>query len=576
MFGDAAKRLEYVGQQVQDQAGYRNFLTTVGILLYATGHDARANALLQEAQARGQAGMDLDEIIGYARPIGDTPFDKFVPWVYREFSRLAFETPDDYIAAANALASVAPHLAAWQRKTKVDLNRLRMDAVIAAIEAWQVEHRRDPALPGKIVYRFADGWTIQQLTTQAQIVSEGVSMQHCMRDPSKDYAAQVTCEPGLSRQARNIYSLRDPSGVPYVTLMQARPEGAFVEVRSVGNKAVPAQLQPYVDEFIAAAPGLKTPPGADMLGAMRTTGLTIFIDEHPDPDLGYVISSLRYAHIDDDEPIGSGPSAEADTLAQAQQIAKQIATAARKRGVADVEILVEGDAGGLGAARGDGETGTVEAVIAERDGWPDAGDYVLVGDDVYQIVTLADWIHTGATGSGAPNYVYGRLRLADWDDLPDGEEPAWWAEIVDSSVDSSEDISEDSFEGLGAADRPYHVYAADGFESAHQTQAAAHKAAERGAARRGLTYKVVKADRHGMTGGNRGTVVAVVGGRGGGLGARRRAPLNVPEQIRHGSFGPIVWLRDGTTRMATQRDMDRLPVGPDLTRAEESAIPDDL
>jgi hypothetical protein len=45
-----------------------------------------------------------------------------------------------------------------------------------------------------------------------------------------------------------------------------------------------------------------------------------------------------------------------------------------------------------------------------------------------------------------------------------------------------------------------------------------------------------------------------------------------PEQIRHGSFGPIVWATDGTTRVATQRDMDTLPVGADLTADEESEI----
>jgi hypothetical protein len=255
MFGDAAKRLEYVSQQVRDQADYRNFITTVGVLLYATGHDARANALLQEAQARGQAGMDLDEIIAYARPIGDTPFDKFIPWAYREFARLGDVRPDDYIAAANALASVAPHLLAWQRKAKVDLNRLHLDAVVAAIEAWLAENRRDPALPGRVVYRFANGWAVHQLSTEAQIVSEGVAMLHCMRDPAKDYTARATCAPGTFTGAANIYSLRDPDGVPFVTLMQTRPGGRFIEVRSVGNKAVPAQLQPFIDEFIAAVGG---------------------------------------------------------------------------------------------------------------------------------------------------------------------------------------------------------------------------------------------------------------------------------------------------------------------------------
>jgi hypothetical protein len=45
------------------------------------------------------------------------------------------------------------------------------------------------------------------------------------------------------------------------------------------------------------------------------------------------------------------------------------------------------------------------------------------------------------------------------------------------------------------------------------------------------------------------------------------------EQIRHGTFGPIVWDTDtGATRVATQDDMDSLPVGPDLTAEEEDSI----
>jgi hypothetical protein len=46
----------------------------------------------------------------------------------------------------------------------------------------------------------------------------------------------------------------------------------------------------------------------------------------------------------------------------------------------------------------------------------------------------------------------------------------------------------------------------------------------------------------------------------------------VDEMIRHGSFGPIVWGPGGLTRVATQRDMDTLDVGADLTDDEESEI----
>jgi hypothetical protein len=48
------------------------------------------------------------------------------------------------------------------------------------------------------------------------------------------------------------------------------------------------------------------------------------------------------------------------------------------------------------------------------------------------------------------------------------------------------------------------------------------------------------------------------------------------EQIRHGTFGPIVWdTETGETRMATQEDMDTLPVGEDLTAEEEATIEGD-
>lgn len=54
------------------------------------------------------------------------------------------------------------------------------------------------------------------------------------------------------------------------------------------------------------------------------------------------------------------------------------------------------------------------------------------------------------------------------------------------------------------------------------------------------------------------------------IGARAREG-HPRETIRHGTFGPIVWSESGT-RAATQRDMDTLPVGPDLTPEEEDEI----
>jgi hypothetical protein len=52
----------------------------------------------------------------------------------------------------------------------------------------------------------------------------------------------------------------------------------------------------------------------------------------------------------------------------------------------------------------------------------------------------------------------------------------------------------------------YHVYAPDGFESAHRSLNAAERMARRGAKNRRLEYRVYLADAHGMTGGGHGTL----------------------------------------------------------------------
>lgn len=53
----------------------------------------------------------------------------------------------------------------------------------------------------------------------------------------------------------------------------------------------------------------------------------------------------------------------------------------------------------------------------------------------------------------------------------------------------------------------FHVYAEDGFESSHRSEAAATRAAQRGFARRRVHYRVVRSDVHGATGGGRSTLV---------------------------------------------------------------------
>lgn len=61
--------------------------------------------------------------------------------------------------------------------------------------------------------------------------------------------------------------------------------------------------------------------------------------------------------------------------------------------------------------------------------------------------------------------------------------------------------------------KAFHVYAIDGFESAHSTAAAAIRAAKRGAKRRRLVYTVVKCDLTGYTGRRNGTEIWASNGK---------------------------------------------------------------
>lgn len=58
--------------------------------------------------------------------------------------------------------------------------------------------------------------------------------------------------------------------------------------------------------------------------------------------------------------------------------------------------------------------------------------------------------------------------------------------------------------------KPFHVYSEDGFESAHTTESAARKVAERAAKKRREEFRVYEAS-HGYTGGGYGSFVASYG-----------------------------------------------------------------
>lgn len=83
-------------------------------------------------------------------------------------------------------------------------------------------------------------------------------------------------------------------------------------------------------------------------------------------------------------------------------------------------------------------------------------------------------------------------------------------QIEDGAEDG--DVQKEDRKMSNTKSTPFHVYAIDGFESAHVSAEAAIRAAKRGAKRRGVLYTVVRCDLSGYTGAGNGTEVWVSNG----------------------------------------------------------------
>lgn len=83
------------------------------------------------------------------------------------------------------------------------------------------------------------------------------------------------------------------------------------------------------------------------------------------------------------------------------------------------------------------ESGGIDAAVEEcGNGFPDPGDYVSDGTDLYRVVRAGSRIETQ---SGRGNICVGyRLRSAEWTDLADDEEPHSALAILASDDEEAE------------------------------------------------------------------------------------------------------------------------------------------
>lgn len=226
--------------------------------------------------------------------------DYIFPWVARELSRLSKRTiaqadqdieekysPRDtwlenYFDVLEELRDRANAIAAWAQKNRIDINKL---SLAEALEESK-DFRNKVAVPqGTIVKKFESGWTVQELRGRGRLDPEGRRLQHCVGS----YCSAV------ERGESQIYSLRDPDGVPYVTMEVDPKTDKFQQVYGLSNSKVGSN---EFNEYVFTEGQENDPPLAksevpEVVEAIKDM-LEEFIDERSNGDL----QSLAMANID--------------------------------------------------------------------------------------------------------------------------------------------------------------------------------------------------------------------------------------------------------------------------------------
>jgi uncharacterized protein YjbI with pentapeptide repeats len=175
-------------------------------------------------------------------------FDILIPWAARELGRAAKElrrgrmTDEDYELVSLSLSGKGPAIGMWALQERIDLSRTTLLDALQGIENFQVEGA-DRVPQGTVVFELDGGYTIQELTTEEQLIAEGEAVQNCVGDG----AYWDSVEEGSSK----IYSLRDRRGRPHVTIEWQVSAGTFSQIRGKQNTVPDEKYRPMLKRFVS-------------------------------------------------------------------------------------------------------------------------------------------------------------------------------------------------------------------------------------------------------------------------------------------------------------------------------------
>ena len=238
-------RIEYVVKSMPNVA-----YDTAFVVAHTVGADRDAIALARRSGAQLPV-----EVFSADKP---HPNEAMIGWVAQQLAagqravRKQQATPEQYSGLVFTLEAKLPQIAVWAENTKPNLSAVSVAQAVAEASAFKLPESKAPVPQGEVIYRFADGWTVQNLTTPEQIYAEGLAVQNCLREEQNgpNYAR------GVKKGTTQILSLRSPQGRPAVSIEYLPKEKRFEQVYAKQNTPLGATLESLKEDGIQDAESL--------------------------------------------------------------------------------------------------------------------------------------------------------------------------------------------------------------------------------------------------------------------------------------------------------------------------------
>lgn len=195
---------------------------------------------------------------------GHSRYDRHLPWVAQRITKRlkAIEqargnvergTAEYRLENAQEIQARLRSVVDWAEATGADLSKYSIEDAIQETDEWSSTDPVKAVPPGKVVYKWDDGWTVQELglmkaghrtvadynKAKAELEAEGEVMQHCVDG----------YDPNDIPERFRIFSLRDPAGRPHATMEWVPGEQYAAQLRGKQNARPKNEYLARMTEF---------------------------------------------------------------------------------------------------------------------------------------------------------------------------------------------------------------------------------------------------------------------------------------------------------------------------------------